>query len=71
MLSVLEVCSMYYQLYGASVAVSTIIMFSALVFQVSHLGGGGNDVNSGTVYSKGAGWRELSGNETFGPEVWS
>lgn len=50
---------------------SAIVIFFALTFPGVNLSWWGNNVNSGTVDSKGTPWRELGVNQTFGEVTWS
>ncbi|QMW29127.1 hypothetical protein G4B84_004462 [Aspergillus flavus NRRL3357] len=55
----------------SGVAVSAILIFFSLVLPGVSLNWWGNNVNSGTVDSKGTPWLELKPNETFGESTWS
>ncbi|KAE8155974.1 OPT oligopeptide transporter protein-domain-containing protein [Aspergillus tamarii] len=55
----------------SGVAVSAILIFFSLVLPGVSLSWWGNNVNSGTVDSKGTPWLELKLNETFGERTWS
>ncbi|KAB8070934.1 OPT oligopeptide transporter protein-domain-containing protein [Aspergillus leporis] len=55
----------------SGVAVSAILIFFALVLPGVSLSWWGNNVNSGTVDSKGTPWIELGQNKTFGEKIWS
>ncbi|KAH8424861.1 uncharacterized protein LDX57_002605 [Aspergillus melleus] len=55
----------------SGVAVSAIVIFFALVFPQVSLSWWGNNVNSGTVDSKGTPWLVLGKNQTFGEKSWS
>ncbi|KAE8136024.1 OPT oligopeptide transporter protein-domain-containing protein [Aspergillus pseudotamarii] len=55
----------------SGVAVSAILIFFSLVLPGVSLSWWGNNVNRGTVDSKGTPWLELKLNETFGESTWS
>ncbi|OGM51347.1 small oligopeptide transporter [Aspergillus bombycis] len=55
----------------SGVAVSAILIFFSLVLPGVSLSWWGNNVNGGTVDSKGTPWLELKANETFGESAWT
>ncbi|RAL13267.1 small oligopeptide transporter, OPT family [Aspergillus homomorphus CBS 101889] len=55
----------------SGVAVSAIVIFFALTLPGFTFSWWGNNVNSGTVDSRGTPWLELRANETFGPRSWA